>query len=127
MISVDNQAADHDERVRIDVFGKDDMHPADSAAAHVCDEKLLIVPEQESRQPVGRVGLRQVVAQLGCQLRDLASVRQASGSNRCRRHSRYSPRASPQPPDEFKPALVSVGSTPSRPARGYGLAALESA
>jgi hypothetical protein len=39
---------------------------------------------------------------LGCQLRDLAGVRQASGSNGSRRHSRYSPTASRQRSDEFK-------------------------
>lgn len=46
VIQVNDQPADHHERLRVDIFGEDDMHPPDSAAADLCDEKPLIGPEQ---------------------------------------------------------------------------------
>jgi hypothetical protein len=48
MVSVDDQAADHDERFGIHIISTEDVHPPNSAAIEVGDEKLLIVPEQDA-------------------------------------------------------------------------------
>ena len=37
------------------------MHPPDGTAVHIRDEKLLVFPDQDPRQPVGRVLVRDVV------------------------------------------------------------------
>jgi hypothetical protein len=74
MVSVHNEAADHDERFCIDVFSKGDMDPPNDAAVHFCDEKPMIVPRQNPRHSVSCVSFRKVVPELCRQMRDLARI-----------------------------------------------------
>jgi hypothetical protein len=48
MLSVHDETPNHDKRHCIDVSGEDDVDPPNGATAHVRDEKLLVVPGQDS-------------------------------------------------------------------------------
>jgi len=74
MVSIDDETGNRGERFGIDVFGKDDVHPSNGEAVHIRDEKLLVLSQEDPRQPVGRIRVRQVVAKLGRQLRDRGGV-----------------------------------------------------
>lgn len=84
MVSIDNEAADQDERLRIYVLDNDNMHPPDGAAAKIRNEELLSVTAQDSREATACIVNCQVVPKLRRQLRDFAGIRRARGSNRDR-------------------------------------------
>lgn len=53
VLAINDETADNDEGIRLDVLGEQHMDPSDGALLMVGDEELLVRASQQSREAVG--------------------------------------------------------------------------